>query len=194
MLTSAPKRRLYALSGESRKLLVAFTLLSVAHAALGVTLIVLARNTREGTVRGEYCGGELTYQPRIASFLLPTGPRVVCIPDSSAAFGVRVAYSFSSLAYGKMMVPPGLTLCAPKCSYHRRGIVPDSDSDFLLDVWREVELANDPGKDHERFGSIFLCGFRVAPTGGSVHSSGSCEFRGAVERLETDEARFDSTT
>ncbi|KAF9790362.1 hypothetical protein BJ322DRAFT_1104022 [Thelephora terrestris] len=71
--------RLYALAGENRKVLVVFAFLAVAQLTLGVVLIVLARNA--------------------PSFLLPTGPLVVCIPDSRATFNIRVAYSCFSFAY-----------------------------------------------------------------------------------------------
>lgn len=51
---------------------------------------------------------DLTYHPRTASFLLPTGPRLVCIPDSQSTFDIRAAYSFFSLAYGQRIC----SLCA----------------------------------------------------------------------------------
>ena len=47
IFTYVPQRRLYALSGENRKVLVIFSTLAVAQTILGVVLIVLARNARE---------------------------------------------------------------------------------------------------------------------------------------------------
>ena len=48
---------------------------------------------------------EPTYFPYAASFLLPIGSLLVCIPDSQAAFNIRVAYGCFSLAYGKDVLP-----------------------------------------------------------------------------------------
>jgi hypothetical protein len=71
--------RLYALAGESRKVLVTFALLSLANFAMGLALIVLARDT--------------------PTFLLPAGTLLVCVPDSRFTFNLRAVYSFFSLAY-----------------------------------------------------------------------------------------------
>lgn len=59
--TNDPQSRLYAVSGESRKVLAVFAFLTVAQLALGVVFIAKARNTREETPLDEDCPYELTY-------------------------------------------------------------------------------------------------------------------------------------
>ena len=108
IFTYVPQQRLYALSGESRKVLVIFSTLAVAHTILGIVFIVLARNACEEAFRNEGFPLELTYYPRAAWFLLQTGPRLVCIPDSQTAFNIRVTYSCLSIAYGMDVHPSGL--------------------------------------------------------------------------------------
>ncbi|KAF9650170.1 hypothetical protein BDM02DRAFT_3185562 [Thelephora ganbajun] len=72
--------RLYALAGESRKVLVVFALLTIVQVTLGIVFIVLARDA--------------------PSILLPLGHNLICIPDSRATFNIRATYTFFSLAHG----------------------------------------------------------------------------------------------
>jgi hypothetical protein len=99
---------LYAFAKESPKVLTAFTLLAVIQAALGVVLIVLARNAREDAFQGEVRPCELTHHPHIASFLLPTGLRLVCIRDSQATFDIPGSLFFFllSLRLGRIYSEP----------------------------------------------------------------------------------------
>lgn len=71
--------RLYALAGESRRVLIVFALLAFIQTTLGIVFEVLARNS--------------------PSFLLPTGTLLFCIPDSRSSFNIRVAYSLFSFAF-----------------------------------------------------------------------------------------------
>lgn len=93
--------RLYALSKESRKMLVTFGILTAAQFGIGVALIVRAKN--------------------ITSFDFPTAASLICIPDSKATFDMRVVYSFSSLAYDAVSTMTLLLLsylaCGPRLDW-----------------------------------------------------------------------------
>jgi len=109
--------RLYALSGENRKVLVVFGLLSITQMTLGLVFIILARNA--------------------PSFLLPTGTMLVCIPDSQSAFVIRAAYSFFSLAHDTLsfltLIYLSYSTCGPTSSWPTilRTIMKDSALYFL---------------------------------------------------------------